>query len=69
MRLMQRIRNSIKNDCFPAFVRSFVRNYYAKNKTINKQSLENDKQMESEKNIPNWVINSLKAVNIDLLED
>jgi hypothetical protein len=66
---MQRIRDSIKNDCFPAFVRSFVRNYYVKNKTINKESLENDKQMESEKNIPDWVINSLKAVNIDLLED
>ena len=70
MRLMQRIRDSIQNDCFPAFVRSFVLNYYSKNKLFKKEkSTENSNQVENEKKITDWVINSLKAVNIDLYEN
>lgn len=67
---MQRIRDSIENNSFPSFVRSYVRNYYSKNKTLNKEPVENAKENVNENNnIPEWVINSLKAVNIDLFEN
>ena len=87
---MQRIRDSIKNDCFPEFVKKFVQNYYS-----NEKNHENKKQFEEMKNsddgkksdedsadiltekaqtkrnkvkIPDWVVNSLNAVNINVLE-
>ena len=67
---MQRIRDSIENNSFPSFVRSYVRNYYSKNKTLNKEPVEKAKENVNENNnIPEWVINSLKAVNIDLFEN
>jgi hypothetical protein len=61
MRLMKRIRDSINGDCFPQFVRSFVLNYYSKNKS---KETEN-----SNGNVPEWVLNALKKVNIDLLDN
>ena len=63
MRLMKRIRDSINDDCFPQFVRSFVLNYYSKNKS-KETEVEN-----SNGNVPEWVLNALKKVNIDLLDN
>lgn len=80
MRLMRRIRESIKNDQFPSFVKKFIHNYYANQKTkadtVNNAE-ENKNQDNNEAastnankhNIPDWVINSLKEVNINVLED
>jgi hypothetical protein len=86
MRLMERIRTSIKNECFPEFIRKFVLNYYSSNQKekivteTNKNSKENCseskeselKESESESNtkkIPEWVINALKSVNVDLSQE
>ena len=62
MRLMQRIRDSIKNDTFPDFVKKFVRNYYSHEKN------HEVKKTGEQVNIPEWVINSLNAVNIYVLD-
>ncbi|CAF0797608.1 unnamed protein product [Brachionus calyciflorus] len=76
MRLMQRIRDAIKNDTFPDFVRNFVRNYYSSGKNSNDTTSKNDKTEEISENkrgeklidgIPEWVVNSLKSVNINVL--
>lgn len=75
MRLMQRIRDSIRNDCFPQFVKKFIKNYYlspAENvtKLLEKESKnEKDDEKSSEPKIPDWVINALKEVNINVLDD
>ena len=61
MRLMQRIRDSIKSDTFPAFVRSFVLNYYANNKN----SKETEKY-NAGTGVPDWVVNALNEVNIEI---
>ena len=53
MRLMRRMRESIKNDCFDKFVINFVKNYYIK-------SEEN----KEDNRIPEWIIDALGAVNI-----
>lgn len=53
MRLMTRIRESIKNDSFSEFTKNFLKRFYS---TENK----NEK-------IPEWVINALKSVNITIL--
>jgi hypothetical protein len=77
MRLMQRIRDSIKNDCFPSFVKNFVHNYYSngKNSEAKKpnENNGNDKKTEeniqdNQTNIPQWVINALNSVNINVLD-
>ena len=59
---MQRIRDSIKNDSFPDFVIKFVRNYYSHEKN------HEVKKAGQTVNIPEWVVNSLKAVNINVLD-
>ena len=89
MRLMQRIRDSIKNDCFPKFIREYVLNYYSSSQkeTIDensKNSKENcadngnqDTELKNASNdkekymkrIPEWVMNALKSVNVNLLEE
>ena len=86
MRLMERIRASIKNECFPEFIRKFVRNYYSSNQKetivtetnkISKENCSESKEselneIESESNtkkIPEWVINALKSVNVDLSQE
>ena len=56
MRLMKRMREAIKNECFDKFVINFVKNYYKKN--------EEDGDKGEDKNIPNWIIEALGAVNI-----
>ena len=76
MRLMQRVRDSIKNDKFPEFVKNYVRNYYSNSKNNNKN--ENEKQSDDKEHnkpettndysIPEWVVNSLKSVNINVLD-
>jgi membrane-associated HD superfamily phosphohydrolase len=89
MRLMERIRESIKNDKFPQFVKDYVNNYYSNstgdNNYKNKKEKENQtetpgdqikaKKEEDEniinnnnKNIPQWVIDALNSVNINVLE-
>jgi hypothetical protein len=72
MRLMQRVRDSIKNDTFPEFVKNYVRNYYS-NKNNNKNQSENEQQNgksdnKNDYNIPEWVVNSLMSVNINVLD-
>jgi hypothetical protein len=73
MRLMQRIRDAIMNDCFPEFVKKFLRNYYFNPKNAmqikEKDTLSQDKTEPNKFNIPRWVINAMNAVNINLLED
>ena len=78
MRLMQRIRDAIKNDCFPDFVKKFVRNYYANSKnfaqikqrdSLTEQNVTSSDDTKNKFNIPQWVINALKAVNIKVLEN
>jgi hypothetical protein len=78
MRLMKRIRESIKNDTFPTFVKKFIRNYYSnqtKDMKLNKRIGEDQQQPSTSVdsankfNIPEWVVNSLNAVNINVLED
>ena len=91
MRLMQRIKDSIKNDCFPAFVKAFVRNYYSnpknsevKTKIADAKAAESSSEKKTESStaesneslpsgkrirIPDWVKNSLSAVNINVSED
>ena len=69
---MQRIRDSIKQDKFPQFVIDFIRNYYAKcnyPKPAGKNGEEANGREEctNEYNIPDWVVNALKTVNIDVL--
>lgn len=59
MRLMQRIRDAILSDSFEEFVRAFILNYYANNKNFS------EKEPRNEKGIPLWVLNALKAVNIN----
>ena len=83
MRLMKRIREAIKEDKFPEFVRRFMQNYYTNLNKENKRGKinnggENEKEdgdtskpsneTSNQFNIPDWVINSLKAVNIDVLD-
>ena len=53
---MKRMREAIKNECFDKFVINFVKNYYKKN--------EEDGDKGEDKNIPNWIIEALGAVNI-----
>ncbi len=78
MRLMQRVRDSIKNGTFPEFVKNYVRNYYS-NKNNNKNEIEKpngqsdykneqNSTRENDYNIPEWVVNSLKSVNINVLD-
>lgn len=81
MRLMKRIRDSIDNNCFPVFVRKFVRNYYSNQKNLKKSECskldylpaDEEANASGTKNnkiiYPDWIVNSLKSVNIDLLED
>ncbi len=84
MRLMSRIRESIKNNCFPEFVKKFVRNYYSNEKnheTLKKKSNENEEietnnstqqtagSDQVDNHIPQWVVNALNAVNINVLEN
>lgn len=86
---MQRIRNSIKNDCFPKFIREYVLNYYSssqketideKSKTSKENSADNGSEETDFKNIsnykeknmkrvPEWVMNALKSVNVNLLDE
>lgn len=77
MRLMQRIRDSIKNDSFPDFVKKFVRNYYANSKNFSQikqrdslaeQNVTSSDYKENKFNIPQWVVNALEAVNVNVLE-
>ncbi len=69
---MQRIRDSIKNECFPEFVKSFVRNYYSNPKNVmqikEKDTADELQNPKNEYNIPGWVINALNAVNVNVLE-
>lgn len=86
---MKRIRESIKNECFPEFVKKFIQNYYlnlnkdskTKTKTTKNEEPEDKKQEEASKedekdspacsnqfNIPEWVINALNEVNINVLD-
>ena len=75
MRLMQRIRDSILNDCFPEFAKKFIRNYYlnqAENvsKLLDKDNRNSEQSSSNnEPKIPEWVVNALKEVNIDILEE
>lgn len=73
MRLMQRIRDAIMNECFPAFVKTFLRNYYSNPKNAmqikEKDTLTVDKTEPNKFNIPGWVLNAMNGVNINLLED
>jgi hypothetical protein len=65
MRLMQRIRDSIKNESFPQFVKDYVLNYYSDNAN------ENGKEsciIIGKSNVPEWIVDALKSVNIDLNE-
>ena len=64
---MQRIRDSIKNDTFPQFVKKFVHNYF-KNFSEAKTNEAKDAK-NAEDYIPEWVVNSLKSVNINVLEE
>ena len=66
---MQRIRDSIDNDCFPDFVRKFVRHYYAEdslcqrpNETANicTEACENPELANNKYNVPVWVLNALR---------
>lgn len=58
---MNRIRESIKNDKFPEFAKNFIINYF---------SYENDKSNNLKtKNIPNWIVQALKSVNIEIKQD
>ena len=70
MRLMQRIRDAIKNECFPEFVVKFIRNYYAKcNYPPNNANSDSHggETVSNKFNIPDWVVNALNAVSIDVL--
>jgi hypothetical protein len=84
MRLMQRIRDAIKEKRFPSFVIGFVRNYYSNNKenlkttekrqnqkeSINADETKLEKEISKNKyNIPEWVVLALNSVNIDVLKD
>jgi hypothetical protein len=76
MRLMQRVRDSIKNDCFPEFAKQFIRNYYANSKGAKESTNEDNKKPftkqelnNNQYKIPDWVVNALNAVNINVLED
>lgn len=69
MRLMQRIRDSIKNDCFPVFVKKFIRNYYATESGEGTDKNDKNNLSTNAYNIPEWVVNALNAVNIKVLED
>ena len=68
MRLMQRIRDSIKNETFPAFVKSFVKTYYNTTTDVCTNDSKITTSEEENKKIPDWVVDSLKSVNINVLE-
>ena len=62
---MQRIRDSIKNETFPQFVKDYVLNYYADN--ANENGKEKCKAIGKVK-VPEWIVDALESVNIDLNE-
>jgi hypothetical protein len=84
MRLMQRIRDAIKEKRFPSFVVEFVRTYYSSNcendvkankRNEEKESIDNfetsliKENTKNKYNIPEWVVNALNSVNIDVLKE
>ncbi len=79
MRLMQRVRDAIKEDRFPEFVVDFMRNYFSPKETdVNGEALNdatnslnrrNAETSSNKYNIPDWIVNALDAVNIDVLVD
>ena len=69
MRLMKRLRESIRNDCFPEFVKKFIRNYYLSPSGNVSKVLDRDSDKSQEAKIPDWVVNALKEVNINVLEE
>jgi hypothetical protein len=79
MRLMQRVRDAIKEDRFPAFVLGFMRNYFspkevdangeAVNDATNSLNRRNAETSSNKFNIPDWIVNALNAVNIDVLAE
>jgi hypothetical protein len=82
MRLMQRVRDAIKEDRFPEFATNFIRNYYsptvaaaiARNGEVtaeaeNSLNRRNGEVSSNKFNIPDWIVNALNAVNINVLTE
>lgn len=103
MRLMKRIREAIKEDRFPEFVRKYIQNYYSNKENQKRPEPEKDENADglddevkskpvkkvkkeakpqesiiennnsknhfssNQLSIPDWVVNALKEVNIDVL--
>ena len=55
LKLMNDIRESIKNDKFPEFIYQFMAKQF-----------QTDDEREIYKNVPKWIVDALKAVNIQL---
>ena len=76
MRLMQRIRDSIKNECFPEFAKNYVINFYSSQNENSKETHDSDdselphnNDKKENNNVPEWVVNALKSVNIHIFDD
>lgn len=73
---MQRIRDSIKNECFPEFAKNYVINFYSSQNENSKETNASDdselphkNDKKENKNVPEWVVNALKSVNIHIFDD
>ncbi|KAJ2999436.1 Queuine tRNA-ribosyltransferase catalytic subunit 1 [Globomyces sp. JEL0801] len=70
MRLMEDIRQSIKQDKFPEFVQSFMRTYYHERKgqmLVDEENKDDPGKAIGPDGYPIWITNALRSVGINLI--